>query len=205
MLLVIASAICGFALFAAPALAKEWESNSGKYPSRFKLASKGPQILTIEGGIGIECVNATGEGQIKEANRTLQGNTLNPGECKASIVGVKHKIKTEIKECEGRLILNKGETGEKQQGMVESIKVGGGTCTVTTKVEGTTCELKGGEEGPLSGFRAEQVKNTKGEREVQVKSEVVGIKLKASTGCGIAAEPKATSKNLGRIEGVKIR
>jgi len=53
MLLVAVSAICGLALLATPALAKEWESNKS-YPTRFKIAGKGRQVGSLE-GLAIEC------------------------------------------------------------------------------------------------------------------------------------------------------
>jgi len=121
-----------------------------------------------------------------------------------TIAGVKHKVKTEVKECEGLLILTEGK-GTKQQGVAETINKGTGKCLVTRRVEGTTCETKSGAQGPIKGFRAEQVTNSKGEGEVQIRYEASGIMLEATSGCGIASKAKLEIKGQGRVEGVKIR
>jgi len=208
----LATAVSALALFATPALAKEWECEKGT-KCRFKVEAKNQQKFKV-GETTVECRKSRiSGGQLVSPSADLQYKPTFEA-CTATVAAIKHEAKVEVKECEFRLILNEG-TGSKQQGVV-TIK--GAKCLITIVVKGTTCEITIGERAnkELKKFRAEQVLNKETKlREVQIQAEVKGIKLtKATSGCGLTkAQEEEGGKYVGRgrvinnssTEGIKIR
>jgi len=207
-MLALAGAICGLALAATSAVAETWHCTkpAKREECRYKLQGKGQQRLTLPNGTSIQCRKLRQEGQFKGKNLDLQ-SVPKYEECSTIIAAVKHKAKVELKECEIRLTINKGEKGPKQQGTV-TIKKTTTPCQITILVEGTTCEIRIKEQGPLTGFRAEQVSVRKEEREVQIQFKVKGIQAEVTEGCGQGkGVKKVRSENTGRarITGLRIR
>jgi len=198
ILATLAGTVCMLAFFASSALAKEWESTSGKYPRRFQVEGKRQQKFTF-GGATIECRTARGRGQLAAPSKDLQYRPKFE-KCTTTITGVKHVTKVEVKECQFRLILTEG-TGGKQQGEIEIKNIKPNICRITITVEKPIeCKLQIGAQGPLKGFRAEQIDKGK-EREVQIEAKVGGIKVDAKE-CPLLKGTEGKYEGKGRIVGV---
>jgi len=214
ILLAFAGMTCALAILTTPAFAEQWECNKGT-KCRFELkGKKEKQQKFILNGAPFECRSLRKSiGQLTSPSRDLQYKPTFE-ECIATVAGVKHPVTVEVKECEFRLTIikpeKKGEHGQQGTVTIKNFpRRKEPKCRITIKIPAVACTLQIGAQGPLTGYRAEQVINSKEEREVQIQAAVTGILTKLAE-CKVLqieskTEAKAEYKGRARIEGIKVR